>query len=273
MIYEKAHAKINLVLDVNRKREDGYHDLKMIMMPIDLHDELTFEKHHEILLSSDIEIKNNAIIKTAYFIKDKYQVKDGVHIILKKRIPIGAGLAGGSADIAATIRGLNQLWNLNLENKELEEIALSLGSDTLFCLYERPAYVYGRGEHIEFLESPMIQHVYLFCPDIHVSTAQVFKHHVIEAHQSRFDQLLDLYKSKSWPTFYQSLYNDLLKTTFMCYPELKSIYQDLKEVDEHIMMSGSGSTFFMVNSNLNIPKMVKKAQKMGVKLIKTSIKT
>lgn len=273
MIYEKAHAKINLVLDANRKREDGYHDLKMIMIPIDLHDELTFEKHHELTLSSDIEIKDNAILKTAYLIKDKYHVKDGAQITLTKRIPIGAGLAGGSADIAATIRGLNKLWNLNLEQKELEEIALSLGSDTLFCLYEKPAYVYGRGEYIEFLESPMIKNIYLFCPDIHVSTAQVFKHHTIEAHENRFDRLLNLYKTKSWPAFYQSLYNDLLKTTFLCYPEIKSVYQNLKELDEQIMMSGSGSTFFLINSNLNTPKMVKKAQKMGVKLIKTSIKT
>jgi len=273
MIYEKAHAKINLVLDVDRKREDGYHELNMIMIPIDLHDDLSFERHDEVTLSSHIDIKDNAILKTAYLMKEKYQVKDGVHITLTKRIPIGAGLAGGSADIAATIRGLNQLWNLNLKQKDLEKIALELGSDTLFCLYEKPAYVYGRGEHIEFLESPQIHNIYLFCPDIHVSTAHVFKNHSLSEKQNKFDYLLEAYKNKSWNEFYPNIYNDLLETSLLCYKELKTIYQNLYEFDQHIMMSGSGSTFFLLNSNLNIHKMVKKAKKMGVKLIKTSIKT
>ncbi len=110
---------------------------------------------------------------------------------------MGAGLAGGSADIAATIRGLNRLWDLKLDKKELEDIALSLGSDTLFCLYEKPAYVYGRGEHIEFLESPMIQNIFLFCPDIHVSTAFVFKQHFIKEQKQLFDYALDAYKNNS----------------------------------------------------------------------------
>lgn len=273
MIYEKAHAKLNLVLDVYQKRDDGYHDLKMIMVPIDLHDDLSFKKHDDISLSSNIDIKDNAILKTAYLMKDKYQVEDGVHITLKKRIPLGAGLAGGSADIAATIRGLNRLWDLNLSQKELEEIALTLGSDTLFCLYEKPAYVYGRGEHIELLEAPLIHNIYLFCPDIHVSTAHVFKNHIIENKDYRFEALLDAYKQKDWLEFYQSTYNDLLKTTLKCYEELENIYKSLKEIDEHIMMSGSGSTFFLLNSKLNVHEMVKKAKKMGIKCIKTSIKT
>ncbi|AUD62081.1 4-(cytidine 5'-diphospho)-2-C-methyl-D-erythritol kinase [Tenericutes bacterium MO-XQ] len=272
MIYENAHAKINLILDVDRKRNDGYHDLNMIMIPIDLHDRLSFEIADDINLTSDVDIEDNAIIKTAKLMQKRYDVKRGVHIILKKRIPIGAGLAGGSADIAATIRGLNKLWDLNLPNESLENIALELGSDTLFCLYEKPAYVSGRGEYIKFLETPHIQNIYLFCPDVHVSTQHIFKNHHITEKNQDFQKVLSLYENKDWSLFYESLYNDLLPTTLKCYPDLNSVYQSLKELDEHLMMSGSGSTFFLINSNLNIHKIIKKAKKMGVKSIKTSIK-
>jgi 4-diphosphocytidyl-2-C-methyl-D-erythritol kinase len=272
MIYENAHAKINLVLDVDHKRDDGYHDLNMIMMPIDLHDRLSFELADDIKLSSDVDIKDNAIIKTAKLMQKRYDVKKGVHITLKKRIPIGAGLAGGSADIAATIRGLNKLWELNLSQQELESIALDLGSDTLFCLYERPAHVYGRGEYINFLEIPHIQNIYLFCPDVHVSTQTVFKNHQINEKNHDFKKVLSLYQNKDWHLFYESLYNDLLPTTLECYPELNQVYKEIKLLDDHVMMSGSGSTFFLLNSNLNIHKIIKKAKKMGVKSIKTSIK-
>ncbi len=273
MIYENAHAKINLILDVDRKRDDGYHDLNMIMIPIDLHDRLSFEIAYDINLSSDVDIEDNAIIKTAKLIHKKYDVKKGVHITLKKRIPIGAGLAGGSADIAATIRGLNRLWELNLPKEALESIALELGSDTLFCLYEKPAYVSGRGEHIKFLEAPHIQNIYLFCPNVHVSTKHIFTHHEIKEKTHEFKSVLSLYKNKEWHLFYDALYNDLLPTTLKCYPDLNHVYLSIKELDEHVMMSGSGSTFFLINSNLNIHKIIKKAKKMGVKSIKTSIKT
>ena len=272
MIYEKAHAKINLALDVVSKRDDGYHELKMIMIPLDLHDQLSFELHDDIILTSNLEIKDNAVLKTANLIKEKYNVDQGVSINLTKHIPVGAGLAGGSADIAATIRGLNKLWNLNLNKDQLESIALSLGSDTLFCLYEKPAYVYGRGEYIEFLDSPEFDDIYLFYPNISVSTAHIFKHHVVKK-KSTFDQLLTYYKDKAWDLFFDHTYNDLMETTFKCHKELESIYQTLKNIDQHILMSGSGSTFFLVNSKLNMSKILQNTRKTGVKIVKTCTKT
>lgn len=272
MIYEKAHAKINLVLDVDKKRDDGFHDLNMIMIPLDLHDQLTFKLSDEVILSSNIEIKNNVVLKTVCLIKEKYSIEQGVEINLVKHIPVGAGLAGGSADIAATIRGLNQLWNLKLGKKEMEDIALSLGSDTLFCLYEKPAYVYGRGEFIEFLEKPDIENIYLFYPKIEVSTALVFEHHQINK-SNDFSKLLDYYKNGRWDLFYKNAYNDLIKTTFLCYPQLSIVYEALKNIDPMIQMSGSGSTFFSINSKLNLSKILKNTKKMGIKTLKTGIKT
>ena len=177
MIKEFAHAKINLALDVVRKRKDGYHELQMIMVPIDLFDTLEFELADKITLESDISIENNAVIKAAKLMQTRFNINKGVKIKLSKKIPIGAGLGGGSADIAATLRGLNQLWELNLELEDLEELALALGSDTLFCLHNKPALVYGRGENLLFIDTPKIESIYLLISDINVSTANVFKNH------------------------------------------------------------------------------------------------
>lgn len=119
MIVEYAFAKLNLALDVVRKRNDGFHDLKMIMVPLELSDILTFEESKEIILESNVSIENNAILKTVHLMKEMFNVTDGVKIKLDKRIPIGAGLGGGSADIAATVRGLNQLWNLDFIHQDI----------------------------------------------------------------------------------------------------------------------------------------------------------
>ncbi|MBN2300077.1 MAG: 4-(cytidine 5'-diphospho)-2-C-methyl-D-erythritol kinase, partial [Acholeplasmataceae bacterium] len=177
MIKEKAYAKINLTLDVVRKRVDGFHELQMIVIPIELHDTLTFEKSNQVTLESNIEIENNSILKATYLMQKEYNINLGAKIKLNKQIPIGAGLGGGSADIAATLRGLNHLWELNKPLEDLEDLALKLGSDTLFCLYNQPAYVYGRGENLLFIEMPPIEDIYLILSQINVSTANIFKHH------------------------------------------------------------------------------------------------
>lgn len=273
MISEKAHAKINLALDVIKKRDDGYHELKMIMVPIDLHDQLSFELNEGIKLTSNLDIKENQVLKTAYLIKDTYKVDKGAHIHLEKHIPIGAGLAGGSADIAATIRGLNKLWELNLNKEQLEDLALSLGSDTLFCLYQKPAYVYGRGEHLEFINNPKAKTIYLYYPNIVSSTPYVFKNHTIVDKFHKFDDILDFYRNQAWDAFYKNTYNALLETTLKCYPELKKAYNIMKNIDDNAFMSGSGSTFFIINSNQKEEEIVKKAQENNIKLVKTNLKT
>ncbi|PKK96941.1 MAG: hypothetical protein CVV58_03805 [Tenericutes bacterium HGW-Tenericutes-3] len=101
MIKELAHAKINLALDVVKKRKDGYHDLQMIMIPIELHDTLEFKPSAKIELDSNLEIEHNAIIKTAKLMQKRFNIQEGAMIKLDKKIPLGAGLGGGSADIAA----------------------------------------------------------------------------------------------------------------------------------------------------------------------------
>lgn len=273
MIKEKAYAKINLALDVVNKRKDGYHELKMIMIPIDLFDTLCFEPCETIILKSDIEIENNAILKAAERMKLKFNVDKGAKITLQKRIPMGAGLGGGSADIAATLRGLNRLWELNLQLEDLEEIALELGSDTLFCLYDKPALVYGRGENLLFVDIPKIELIYLIISDINVSTANVFKHHKISYRTKQFDRLFRNYLNQKYDLFFNKTYNKLTKTTLKCYPELKRVYKDTKRVDSHAMMSGSGSTFYILTIEQNATILEEKFNKYSLQYLKTKPKT
>ncbi len=272
MIKEKAYAKINLTLDVVKKRSDGYHELKMIMIPIELHDELTFEAHNEIILKSNIEIEDNAIIKAAKKMQETYHIQEGAKITLEKHIPIGGGLAGGSADIAATLRGLNQLWNLNKPLEELEDLALSLGSDTLFCLYEKPAYVYGRGEGYLFIDMPPIESVYLITSDQHVSTANIFKHHHVKHHPRQFDRLFRNYLNQKYTLFFKQTYNHLLKTTLKCYPNLKRTTHQLKKLKTKFMMTGSGATFYLLTFKDNDVEYHEKLNNLGLVFLKTKPK-
>ena len=272
MIKEKAYAKINLALDVFGKREDGYHELKMIMIPIELHDILTFEKSDQIELTSNIYIEQNAIIKTANYIKDKYHYPHGVSIHLDKKIPIGAGLAGGSADIAATIRGLNQLWELNLELNEMEGIAISLGSDTLFCLHNKPAYVYGRGEHLLFIQNPPIQRIFLCVSSVQASTKAVFEKHQLVSKKNRFNRLLKCYINEKFERFFAKTYNDLTKSTLEVYPILNETYQLLKKSKLPFLMTGSGSTFYVAEFLSKQDDYKEKLDKIGLKYIETKPK-
>jgi 4-diphosphocytidyl-2-C-methyl-D-erythritol kinase len=269
MVKENAYAKINLALDVVKKRKDGYHELQMIMIPIELHDVLTFEPAEDLSLETNIHIEDNAILKAAQRMKDTFHVTQGAKITLDKHIPIGAGLGGGSADIAATLRGLNQLWALDLELESLEALALSLGSDTLFCLYNKPAYVFGRGEHLLYIDTPKIEHIYLFTSEIQCSTAHIFKHHKINYRKKRFENLFIDYLNEKYDTFFKKSYNSLLKTSLHCYPELKDVYKKVKKIDKLAAMSGSGSTFFILAFEKNSEYLEEKINKSGLHPIKT----
>jgi len=272
MITEKAYAKINLALEVVGKREDGYHELKMIMIPIELHDVLLFKDAKKTSLESNIFIKNNSILKTIKYMQDKYSVDKNVEITVEKNIPIGAGLGGGSADISATLRGLNKLWNLGLSLKDLEEDANALGSDTLFCLYNRPAYVYGRGDKIEFLNQPEFREIYLFYPQIEVSTKKIFEAHKIDHNHVNFDELIEYYQLKEYEKFFKNTFNDLYKTAILTYKKLEKYEKTIKKVYKNAYMSGSGSTYFIVNFKEKAEEFNKIMDKIELKHVKTAPK-
>ena len=178
----KSPAKINLHLEVIGKREDGFHELAMIMQNIDLADYLEFEINQEgsINLKSDCNhlslASDNLIVKSAYLIKEISNIDLGANIFLKKNIPIGAGLAGGSSNAAATLIGLNKLWNLNLDNNTLLKLSSSLGSDVPFFINGGSQLCFGRGEILEKLNYTYEYGVLLLKnPNVSISTAETYK--------------------------------------------------------------------------------------------------
>lgn len=176
----KATAKLNLALDILGKRDDGYHELETVMAMVDLADYLDFS----LRLDGNIKLESssnavpedgrNLIVKAGLLLQRRFQVTKGATIKLDKKIPISAGMAGGSSDAAATLHGLNQLWELNLSLDELAEIGAEIGSDVSFCVYGGVAMCNGRGEKITPLPSLPPCWVVLAKPAISVSTRDVF---------------------------------------------------------------------------------------------------
>lgn len=182
-IIEKAPAKINLGLDVKGKREDGYHELDMIMASVDLSDRITVKEMPDetgIRLQSNSSFvplnKKNHAYKAAVLIKQTFHIQKGVEIFIDKKIPIAAGLAGGSSDAAATLRALNKLWQLNLSQEALAKLGEQIGSDVPYCVYGQTARVTGRGEYVKPIANAKKPWVILVKPDFGVSTPEIFRH-------------------------------------------------------------------------------------------------
>ena len=178
----KSPAKINLHLEVIGKREDGFHELAMIMQNIDLSDYLEFEINNEGLIKlesdcNDLSLSDdNLIVKSANLLRKKSNIEYGANIFLRKNIPIGAGLAGGSSNAAATLVGLNKLWDLKLDQETLCSLASTLGSDIPFFINGGIQLCFGRGEILEKLDSNFEYGVILLKnPNVSVSTAETYK--------------------------------------------------------------------------------------------------
>ncbi|WP_019006076.1 4-(cytidine 5'-diphospho)-2-C-methyl-D-erythritol kinase [Cohnella laeviribosi] len=252
-VYEKAPAKINLLLDVLRKREDGYHEVEMIMTMVDLADRLEMSElpRDQIVLSSyagfiPLDEKNLAF-QAARLLKERYNVRRGVYIHLDKHIPVAAGLAGGSSDAAATLRGLNRLWDLGLTLSELEQLGAELGSDVPFCIRGGTAIARGRGEILETIPNPPQCWVVLAKPPINVSTADVYgrlKASELKEHPS-VSGMLDAIARKSFRDVCSQLGNVLETVTLDRYPEVRQIKNVMEKLGaDGVLMSGSGPTVF-----------------------------
>ncbi len=252
-IYEKAPAKINLVLDVLRKRDDGFHEVEMIMTMVDLADRLEMEElpRDQIVLSSQAGFipldEKNLAFQAARLIKERYGVKRGVYIHLDKQIPVAAGLAGGSSDAAAALKGLNRLWNLQLPAEELETLGAELGSDVPFCIRGGTAVARGRGERLETVSTPPQCWVILAKPPINVSTADVygkFRVNDVKQHPS-VPRMLDALARQSFQDMCAALGNVLENVTLQRYPEVRQIKECMiKSGADGVLMSGSGPTVF-----------------------------
>jgi len=252
-IYEKAPAKINLSLDVLRKREDGYHEVEMIMTMVDLADRLEMEElpRDTIIISSQAGYipldEKNLAFQAAKLVKDRCGVKKGVYIHLDKRIPVSAGLAGGSTDAAATLRGLNRLWQLGLSADELRRMAEELGSDVPFCVTGGTAIARGRGEKLEPIAAPPPCWVVLVKPPINVSTADVYGRFRVNEIKRRpqTQGMLQAIERGDFAGVCASLGNVLEDVTTALHPEVRYIKEAMLRLGaDGALMSGSGPTVF-----------------------------
>ena len=270
----KAYAKINLGLKVLGKREDGYHELEMIMVNIDLRDILSFRVSNEVNVIMDkaiCKMEENIVYKTAVYMKNKYNVQQGIKIKIKKRIPDGGGMGGGSSNAASTIIALNKLWNLGLSIEEMMEIAANMGSDVPFFIVNRLSFVKGRGEKIEVINKKICDNVIIFLPDMKCSTKEIFNNYKCE---EKGKQILDIYNNIE-NKYYKYLFNDLEELVCDMYPDypLKTIKQDLEKVfDCKVMMSGSGSSFFVLGKGCDkeMYKYIKNKYK-DIKVVKSKV--
>ena len=249
----KARAKINLGLDVLRKREDGYHDVRMVMQTIGIYDRLIITRIPE----EDIRIKsnlfflpvneNNLIYKAAKLLKDSFGFAGGVEIDLNKFIPVSAGLAGGSTDDASTLFGLNRLFDLGLSTKDLMELGVSIGADVPYCVMRGTALAEGIGEKLTALPPLPRCWILIAKPPINVSTKLVYESldmNGVDRHPD-IDGLIDAIKRQDINGVCSLMGNVLENVTVPLYPVIESIKNDMMDNGAiNAMMSGSGPTVF-----------------------------
>ncbi|MCI5620301.1 MAG: 4-(cytidine 5'-diphospho)-2-C-methyl-D-erythritol kinase [Lachnospiraceae bacterium] len=248
----KALAKINLGLDVLRRREDGYHEVKMIMQTIHLYDQLFLEKTESgISLETNLKFlptnPGNLAYRAAALLQEEFHLKEGVHIRLQKRIPVAAGMAGGSTDAAGVLYGMNQMFHLGMSRKDLMERGVKLGADVPYCLMRGTALAEGIGEKLTSLP-PMVKcPVVIAKPQISVSTKYVYEHLVLNENTKHpdIDQLISDIKAKDLDAIASHMGNVLESVTIDKYPEIAKIKDVLLENEaKNAMMSGSGPTVF-----------------------------
>ena len=249
----KAPAKINLGLDVLGRRDNGYHDVRMVMQSIGLYDNVTLEKVKEpgIWLKTNLYYlpvnEKNIAYKAAKLLMDEFSIAEGVKITLEKHIPVAAGMAGGSTNAAAVLEGMNQLFALGLSQKELMERGVKLGADVPYCIMKGTALAEGIGEILSPLSGLPECHILIAKPGISVSTKAVYEEldsKEIPDHPD-IDGILMGLQEGNLKKIVDSMGNVLERVTIQKYPVIDKIKQAMKDAGAmNAMMSGSGPTVF-----------------------------
>ena len=250
----KARAKVNLGLDVCRRLENGYHEVKMIMQTVDIYDELEFikRKDPDIILSVDSDdslgdISNNLIFRAAKLMREYFSIKEGIEIYLKKNIPVAAGMAGGSTDAAATMLAMNEIFELGQTKEQLMNLALRLGADIPFCIMGGTALAEGIGEKLTPLPAPPQAYVLIAKPPIMVSTKDVYENLHADKLKNHpdIDGMVTALNEGDLGGITDRMENVLETVTVSLYPVIDEIKQFMKEHGAvNSLMSGSGPTVF-----------------------------
>ena len=249
----KARAKINLGLDVLGKREDGYHEVRMVMQTIGIYDRLILTKipEEEIRITSNLAFlpvnENNLIYKAIKLLKDEYHFPGGVSVDLNKFIPVAAGMAGGSTDAASTMFGVNRLFGLNLSMGKMMELGVRLGADVPYCVMRGTALAEGIGEKLTRITPVPHMWILIAKPQINVSTRLVYEQLDMGGIQKHpdIDGIIRAIEAQDVVRIAQSMGNVLENVTVPLYPVIETIKQDmLSHGAINVMMSGSGPTVF-----------------------------
>ena len=249
----RAFAKINLGLDVIRRREDGYHEVRMIMQTIQMYDQLEMEKKNTpgIDLTTNLSYipvnENNLVYKAAKLLMDQYHIREGVSIDLNKFIPVAAGMAGGSSDAAATLVGMNKLFHLGLSKEELMKIGVKIGADVPYCIMRGTALSEGIGEKLTPLSPMPSCYILIGKPGISVSTKFVYTNLKLNEHTKHpdIDGMLQALKQQDLRGITDRMENVLESVTVPAYPVIEEIKNHMKEHGAlNALMSGSGPTVF-----------------------------
>lgn len=252
-ITRKAYAKVNLALDVIRRRDDGYHEVRMIMQTVGLHDTLTFTKCEKsgITITTDkAELpvdESNLIYKAAKLIMETHSIEQGVKIELQKKIPMAAGMAGGSTDAAAVFHGMNEMFELGMTEDEMCTLGVKIGADVPYCIQGGTALAEGIGEILTKIKEAPSCFVLIAKPDVDVSTKYVYENlHVNDlSRHPNIDRIKAAIEAGDLYEMAECMENVLETVTVKAYPVIEEIKRFMKEQGAlKALMSGSGPTVF-----------------------------
>ena len=248
-----APAKINIGLDVLRRREDGYHEVKMIMQSIRLFDRLTLEKTDKpgIHLTTNLSFlpvnEDNLVYRSAKMLMEEFHISGGLNIHLDKRIPVAAGMAGGSTDAASCMLAMNRLYDMGLSKRQLMRRGVKLGADIPYCILKGTALSEGIGEKLSTVPKMPDCYILIAKPGIHVPTRFVYDNLVLDENTVHpdIDQMIRAMKARDLQTLCALMGNVLETVTIPAHPEIASIKQCMMENGAiGSLMSGSGPTVF-----------------------------
>lgn len=253
MITKKAHAKLNLSLDVTGKRENGYHDIKTLMVMTDLYDEIKFSKSDklEILGDFDFDMKENFIYKAYLALRDYVDKDLPFKVEIEKNIPMAGGLAGGTSNGAGTFYALNDLYDLKIPKKDLIKLSSSLGADFTYMMTGGTKVASGIGEILEEVRPIELDNVLVVNPGYGVSTKEVYESIKIDEKRIDFDEVLQALYDLDIKRLNKVLENKMEDVVFEKHRDLLEIKNKMREFKSASLMSGSGATIFGIFENKN----------------------
>ena len=268
-----SYAKINLSLDVVRKRDDGYHEIKSIMQQIDLSDQLSIsENRNGVIISCDNDQvpvdESNLVYKAWEELSKVAKTEIGIRVHIKKRIPVAAGLAGGSANCATTLKAINKLWDLALTDQELMDIGIKIGADVPYCLMGGTALAEGIGEKLTQLRSFKDKAMLIANPGIQISTAYVYSKLELDKNKNNIEEILDCIDNGDIQCISKKMYNVMEDSIISEYPQIGKIKEMMTNNGAlGALMSGSGASVFGLYEDFDYLKFAERKLKEEVPFV------